>query len=524
MASAIATRSPERERRPSRRLIPGSRLGALILTLNLLALAVLVTGALVLNELRRGLVEARAESLATQGGFMANLIEGVATYGEPEPYLDEATARRILLELVIPQGQRARLFGPDGAVIADSENLAARVRSRELPPARERDAPRPRGPDREAERQAEAWAALQAEIGRVQTTAAPLTQTRIGPSGGRVVSVSIPIQHVRQVLGVLTLEAGDVDAIIAAERRALVPFILVAVAVTLATFFLMNQLVAEPIIRLARAADSVRLSHARSISLPDLSGRKDELGDLTQSLEAMTDTLSSRMDAIERFAADVAHEIRNPLTSIRSAVETLELVPQGPGRTRLLGILNNDVGRLDRLITDIANSSRLDAELSREPARLLDLAKLTAEIVAVYADTARPGQARVTLSGAGSAMVQGREGPLGQVIRNLIDNARSFSAEGGEVRVELASELRAVRVTVDDDGLGVPPENLETVFDRFYTSRPKGAAFGGNSGLGLSIARQIVEAHGGRVWAENRTDASGQVLGARFQVVLPEAA
>jgi two-component system sensor histidine kinase ChvG len=286
----------------------------------------------------------------------------------------------------------------------------------------------------------------------------------------------------------------------------------------------MNQLVAEPIIRLARAADSVRLSHARSISLPDLSGRKDELGDLTQSLEAMTDTLSSRMDAIERFAADVAHEIRNPLTSIRSAVETLELVPQGPGRTRLLGILNNDVGRLDRLITDIANSSRLDAELSREPARLLDLAKLTAEIVAVYADTARPGQARVTLSGAGSAMVQGREGPLGQVIRNLIDNARSFSAEGGEVRVELASELRAVRVTVDDDGLGVPPENLETVFDRFYTSRPKGAAFGGNSGLGLSIARQIVEAHGGRVWAENRTDASGQVLGARFQVVLPEAA
>jgi two-component system sensor histidine kinase ChvG len=266
----------------------------------------------------------------------------------------------------------------------------------------------------------------------------------------------------------------------------------------------------------------VRLSRARAIDLPDLAQRHDELGDLARSLEAMTRALSDRMEAIERFAADVAHELRNPMTSMRSAVETLEIVNDPPAREKLLRILAQDVGRLERLITDISNASRLDAELARESPRVLDLARLLADICSFYEATTRPGEIGVGFTppaSGGPVNVLGREGPLGQVIRNLVDNARSFSPPGGEVRVGLALAHREAFMTVEDDGPGIPPENLETVFERFYTSRPKGAAFGGNSGLGLAIARQIVEAHGGRIWAENRT-AAGSVTGARFVVAL----
>ncbi len=239
----------------------------------------------------------------------------------------------------------------------------------------------------------------------------------------------------------------------------------------------------------------------------------------------MTDALSTRIDAIESFAADVAHEIRNPLTSIRSAIDTLPLLKDDAKRERLNGILQQDIRRLDRLITDISNASRLDAELSREPPRAFDLGRLLSEFVAHYNASARKGDAPVVFQEPGDdgpLPVSGREGPIGQVFRNLIDNARSFSPPGGSVQVRVARTGRKVTATVDDDGPGIPPDNLETVFERFYTSRPKGAAFGGNSGLGLSIARQIVEAHGGRIWAENRQDAEGKVAGARFAVEFPE--
>jgi two-component system sensor histidine kinase ChvG len=341
-----------------------------------------------------------------------------------------------------------------------------------------------------------------------------------------VVSVSIPIAQVREVLGVLTLEANDVDAIIAAERLALVPFILIAVAVTISSSLLLTQLIAQPVRRLARAADRVRVAGARAISLPDLARRDDELGDLTRSLEDMTQSLSERMDAIESFAADVAHEIRNPLTSLRSAVETLDLVKDLAARERLLAVLKNDVQRLDRLVTDISNASRLDAELSRDQPKTLDLERLVTEIVHTYQATAKPGEPGVVFKSPGgleAITVQGREVPLGQVFRNLIDNARSFSPPNGEVSVSLVRVRDQVIGTVADSGPGIPPENVETIFQRFYTSRPKGAAFGGNSGLGLSIARQIAEAHGGTLHAENRIGPNGQVAGALFVLTLPEA-
>ena len=370
----------------------------------------------------------------------------------------------------------------------------------------------------------EARAALQGEVAKA-LRGQHVAGLRRGEDGVRVVSVSIPIQQVQQVLGVLTLEANDVDAIIARERRALIPFILIAVAVTLSSSLLLTRLIALPVRRLARAADRVRLAGARAISLPDLARRDDELGDLTRSLEDMTEALSERMDAIESFAADVAHEIKNPLTSLRSAVETLDLVTDPVARERLLRILKNDVQRLDRLVTDISNASRLDAELSRDEPKSVDLERLIADIVALYQATAKPGEVSVRFHPSGGmepVTVLGREGSLGQVFRNLIDNARSFSPPGGEVVVALQRAAGRVIASVSDSGPGIPPENLETIFERFYTSRPKGAAFGGNSGLGLSIARQIVEAHGGTLRAQNRI-ADGKVLGAVFLLFLPEA-
>ena len=509
------------------RWLPGSRLGRQIIVLNMLGLAILIAGSLVMNELRRGLVNARIDSLTTQGELITTIIDQAATVGEPVPAMDAGYASQLLQMLSNPRTQRARLFDAQGRLLADSDWVADRVESKALPPARAKgDLRQPFADPETAPRiSLAAQRALALEV-RAAQQGRHVAGMRRGDDGERVVSVSIPIQHVQAVLGVLTLEASDVDQIIAAERAALAPFILIAIGVMVLSSLMLNSLIARPVRTLARAADRVRLSRARAISLPEIAGRDDELGDLTRSLQDMTQALSERMDAIERFAADVAHEIKNPLTSMRSAVETLDLVSDPVARERLLHVLKNDVSRLDRLVTDISNASRLDAELSREDPRALDLARLLAEVAQLYADTRRQDEIPVVFEAEDSLeppLILGREGPISQVFRNLIDNARSFSPPGGRVHVALARAGGEVVVTVEDEGPGIPPDNLETVFERFYTSRPRGAVFGGNSGLGLSIARQIVEAHGGRILAENLMDDSGQVRGARFRVSLPEA-
>jgi len=519
----------ERPRRPRR--FGGSRLGGLILALNLVSLLILFVGALLLNEWTRGLIEARQETLKAQGEILAQVLsERGVTQGEPQPSFDEIAASRLFVDVIIPEGQRARLFGIDGTLVADSYRVTEAIPGQSLPAALPAGSPAPETDEEEADRAAlrQAEAALSEEI-RAALDGEPQATVRNSESGDRVVSVSIPVRHVRQVLGVLTLEAGDVDETLAAQRRALMPFALVALGVNLLGSLLMHLFVARPVMRLSAAADEVRLQRSRAISLPDLESRKDEIGDLARSLETMTAALSDRMDAIEAFAADVAHEIKNPLTSIRSALETLPLVRTDSQREKLTALLQQDVRRLDRLITDISNASRLDAELNRDRPRTVDLTVLLGEIVGVYEAGRKPGEAAVAFEplAGGHAMVVGRDGPLGQVFRNLIDNARSFSPPDGTVRVSLARDdldgARPVRVRVDDDGPGVPPENLETIFERFYTSRPRGTAFGTNSGLGLSIVRQIVEAHGGRVWAINRTRPDGGVAGARLEVALPAA-
>lgn len=526
VASASGARRPKR--------FGGSRLGGLILALNLLSLLILFVGALALNEWQRGLIEARQETLKAQAEMLVRVLGepqiGV-TRGSPIPYLDSIEASRWLRDNFIPEGQRARLFDVDGIPVADSYEVTEAIPGRPLPPARPAGTPEAT-PDAKViagttRKQEQARLALAAEVEGAlegQTQA----QVRLSETGDRVVSVSTPVRHVQQVLGVLTLEAGDVDETVGAQRRALMPFALVALAVNLLGSLLLHLFVARPVMRLSAAADEVRLQRARAISLPDLEGRKDEIGDLARSLESMTETLSARMDAIEAFAADVSHEIKNPLTSIRSALETLPLVKTEAQREKLTALLQQDVRRLDRLITDISNASRLDAELNRDRPRMVNLTSLLTDIVSVYDAGRKPGEARVlfTPPAGENALIVGRDGPLGQVFRNLIDNARSFSPPGGEVRLILKRDdldARPIRVLIEDDGPGIPPENLETVFERFYTSRPRGTAFGANSGLGLSIVRQIVEAHGGTVQAENRPGEDGPA-GARFEVALPVAA
>lgn len=531
MASATDTGKAERFAWPAWgfRL---SRLGRLIVFINVGSLVILIAGALVMTQLKRGLYDARLQSLDSQARILAYYL-GEATGESPYSALNQRYTYIILQKTFVPQGERARVFDTSGEVFADSYTVSEAVQQSPLPPARLRGEPAPKV--NEVQQKAaldQARAALASEVKKVLATGEPVLEVRRNEDGERVVSVSVPITRVKSVLGVLTMEAADVDKIIAAQRAALIPYALIALFVTLLTSLVGQFIIARPIIRLANAADQVRLSRTRSISLPDVEERPDELGDLARSLESMTATLSDRMDAIERFAADVAHEIKNPLTSIRSAVETLDLVKDETAKARLTTLLKQDVQRLDRLITDISNASRLDAELSREQPRPVDLNRLLGEVISLYNETSREGEPRVVLTaisgsplGGEALLVNGREGPIAQVFRNLIDNARSFSPPASEVKVilERSHSDRRVIVRVEDEGPGLPPENVETVFERFYTSRPKGKAFGGNSGLGLSIARQIVEAHAGRIWAENRVDHGGRITGARFVVSLPEA-
>ena len=265
------------------------------------------------------------------------------------------------------------------------------------------------------------------------------------------------------------------------------------------------------------------------VEIPDFTRRRDEIGHLSGAFRDMTNALYSRIEAIESFAADVSHELKNPLTSLRSAVETLPLAKTDESRSRLLAIIQHDVSRLDRLISDISDASRLDAELQRQESTPVDFVKLLGTLVAVANEVKRDDGVTVTLrfeGGSGRAfLVPGHDSRLGQIVDNLIENARSFSPPNGTVRVICRRVKNNIEIAVDDDGPGVRPDVLDKIFERFYTDRPH-QGFGQNSGLGLSISKQIAEAHGGAIWVENRTgalDADGMptVLGARFVVRLP---
>ncbi|MBE3110365.1 MAG: stimulus-sensing domain-containing protein, partial [Acidobacteria bacterium] len=364
-------------------------------------------------------------------------------------------------------------------------------------------------------------------------TAIPIV--RVNDKDELVVSVAVPIQRIRAVLGVLLLSTrgGDIDNIVAAERWGIMRVSLFAAAVTVVLSIILANTIAGPVQRLAAAAENVRHSVKARAEIPDFTDRMDEIGHLSGALRDMTQALYRRIDAIESFAADVAHELKNPLTSLRSATETLPLAKTDEAKDRLLEIIQHDVRRLDRLISDISDASRLDAELAREDARAVDMADLLRGTVSLFNDIHRDDTPEVLVdvayaAGAHPYRVTGHDSRLSQVVVNLLENAISFSPPGGRVAVAAKREGANIQVVVEDEGPGIPLENLERIFERFYTDRPQ-ESFGQNSGLGLNISRQIIAAHGGRIWAENRASAGKSAdtgvhkTGARFVIRLPAA-
>ncbi|MBV9522665.1 MAG: HAMP domain-containing histidine kinase, partial [Alphaproteobacteria bacterium] len=335
------------------------------------------------------------------------------------------------------------------------------------------------------------------------------------------------VQRYKQVLGAVMLSVGSasLEEAVRAVRLDILKVFLVALTVTVCLSLYLAGTIARPVRRLAAAAERVRRGHGRQITIPDFSARQDEIGDLSRAFREMTRALWQRMDATERFAADVAHEIKNPLTSLRSAVETAARIEDPAKQRRLLAIVQEDVERLDRLISDISDASRLDSELSRVEHAPVALDRMLETLVELHDATAMPDAPRLHLVVSGEARegftVPGVEGRLVQVFRNLIANAVSFSPPGGTIELALQREPDAVLVTIADDGPGIPEAKLAAIFDRFYSERPAGEKFGTHSGLGLSISKQIVEAHRGRIRAENRRDPDGRIAGARFVVRLP---
>jgi two-component system sensor histidine kinase ChvG len=328
----------------------------------------------------------------------------------------------------------------------------------------------------------------------------------------------------------LSTQGGDINQAVEGERLQIVKLFLILLGVMVVLSMFLAGTIAGPVKRLAEGAERVRHRIRSRVEIPDLTYRRDEIGHLSGALRDMTSALYSRIEAIERFAADVAHELKNPLTSLRSAVETLPVARTPESQQRLLAVIQHDVKRLDRLISDISDASRLDAELQRDEMAPVDLARLLRTVVTVQNETHQTDLPRVSLTFEGGGplafVVPGHDSRLGQVINNLIDNARSFSPADSTVRVTCRRLRNAVEIVIDDDGPGIRAEAFDKIFERFYTDRPH-QGFGQNSGLGLSISKQIIEAHRGQLWAENRvavTTSDGgtpSVLGARFVVRLP---
>jgi two-component system sensor histidine kinase ChvG len=559
-----------------------------IVFLNLGGLLVLVVAFLLLNQFRADIIAARTQSLKTQAGIISAAIAASATVEtdtitiDPEKLLQIAPSENaerqkdnedsiefsinpervgpLLHRLVTPTRTRARIYDLDGLLLLDSSTLSLRgpalrseANAETLPwwqkvwsdlrqsftPAKKR-------------RAAEEWATNGKSTPEVAAALTGLTQAavRIDTAEETIVSVAAPIQRaggaIRGAL-LLSTQGGDIDSVIASERWALLRVFLVLATVMLMLSLLLAHTIAEPVRKLAEAAERVRRGIRSRQQIPDFSGRSDEIGHLSGALRDMTQALYNRIDAIESFAADVAHELKNPLTSLRSAVETLPRVKSDPSRDRLLEIMQHDVHRLDRLISDISNASRLDAELARGDSGPVDVVEVVKAVVAMVSDSPRSNGVtlKLTVERRGVTrpsdfIVVGHDSRLAQVLTNLIDNACSFSKPGDEVRVTLrraasqpaadgGEEREELWAIVDDDGPGIPPHALERIFERFYTDRPE-QGFGQNSGLGLSISRQIVEAHGGRIWAENRPGTSQTAddeaptrhgAGARFIVALP---
>lgn len=547
-----------------------------ILVLNLAALAVLAVGIMYLSQFRDGLIEARIESLMTQGEIISGAIASSATVEtdliiiDPEKLLELQAGESLqpgsdqldsldfpinpervaplLRRLISPTRTRARIYDRDANLLLDSRHLYSKgqILRYDLPPVEEEeqgvvdwlekmlfDLFRSNDYPIYKEQPGGNGAAFPEVVNAL--AGSPSTIVRVSEQGEQIVSVAVPIQRSQAVLGVLMLstQGGDIDRIVAGERRAILRVVGVAALANMVLSMLLASTIANPLRRLAAAAVRVRRGVKSREEIPDFSDRQDEIGNLSIAVRDMTNALYARIEAIESFAADVSHELKNPLTSLRSAVETLPLAKNDKSRERLMDVIQHDVRRLDRLITDISDASRLDAELAREDAGKVELKSFIGDLVEVSQHVGRTKK-KVEIEfkptklpqGAKGYFVQGHDLRIGQVITNLIENARSFVPEGtGRITISLERSGKFNIVTVEDNGPGIRADNIERIFERFYTDRPAGEAFGQNSGLGLSISRQIVEAHGGTLTAENILGGKpGDIKGARFTAAFPAEA
>ncbi len=541
-----------RRRSATRRHSPLTRR---ILLLNIVPVALLTLGAVYLSDYEEELIDAELASLAVQGEMVAAGIGEVAVAGGETTVnrLDADAARQLLTRLVRPTGVRARLFSETGELLGDSAVLseAGRIHVMPLPPPEEPATVEPELGERIGD-----WLARQLSradrfpeyVDRAVPTLRDFPEAasalrgfnasavRMASDGRLILSAAVPVQRYKQVLGALML-TRDNRAIAASLREVRYDMMVIAAAALGITVLLSLYLagtITQPIVRLARAADEVRLARESRPEIPDLGKRGDEIGDLNDALRSMTDALWQRINTIESFAADVAHELKNPLTSLRSAIEMAARPDLDPDRReKLMAIVMDDINRLNRLISDISDASRLDAELMRGEVKPVDLNALLSDMVRHYAVTAsqKSGvEVEFRLAANPPFAAHGHDGRYGQVFRNVIDNALSFSPSGSRIVVELSREPRGgpFVVTIDDEGHGIPDENLESIFQRFYSERPT-EHFGQHSGLGLSICRQIMETYGGSISASNRRATTnepggGRVLGARFTIRVPAAA
>ena len=586
MASVTDTRSkvhdPDRAARPpakpgatprtaARRRLRGvpSPLTLRILAVNVLALLLLVGALLYLGRYQDRLVQAELDALVTEARIFASALgEGAvqhsadeAEQGQESYELSPELGRQMIRRLALATETHTRLYGPDGRLLSDSRVLTGspgRIEIQELPlppsgdpvsravnefytrfidvvPSRE-NLPLYREPPGNA---AESASPPPVDVERALAGENSATVWRLASPVARsnlLLTVAVPVQRYKEVLGAVLLSRSGtvIDEAIRSVRTDILRVFAVALLVTVLLSLYLAGTIARPIRRLAQAADRLRTGHGRHTEIPDFTSRGDEIGELSGVLRDMTAALWTRMDAIERFAADVAHEIKNPLTSLRSAVETVSRIQDPARRDKLMAIIADDVQRLDRLISDISNASRLDAELSRAALEPVDIGEMLRTLADIHRTTSEdekeeggggteaPPEVVIEPPRGGSLTVKGLEGRLTQVFQNLIANALSFSPPGGQVRLAARrTPDGTVEVTVGDDGPGIPEGKEEAIFERFYTERPAGEKFGTHSGLGLSISKQIVEAHGGTIQAANRLGPGGETAGAVFTVRLP---
>ncbi|WP_245190954.1 sensor N-terminal transmembrane domain-containing protein [Jannaschia formosa] len=520
-----------------------SPLARKIILFNLLAILLLVAGVLFLNPTHESLVMQRERGLVTEARLVADVLEASLPAGGPVSFGagDGVDVPDLLSRMDLPRGVEVHVFDTQGALIAQA---VGETESRPV-----------RGLETQVQQTTvitsllnAVWEGVSAvfsptpdEAPRPLAVARDLVATALpdesqirGYHGeaGQLYTVTTPVTVGGQVMGTIavTTPAGEIDSLVRAEREQLLQMFMIALTVSILLSLLLASTIANPLSDLAAAAELGRDKHARKMSpqrvrIPDLTARPDEIGRLSGALRGMISALYDRIDSNEQFAADVAHEIKNPLASLRSAVGTMALAKTDEQRTRLLEVIEHDVRRLDRLVSDISNASRLDSELVKEEEEPFDLVKMLRNLTVYHSQEAElEGIDFITDLPKEPIVIMGLEARLAQVFVNLVSNALSFCEEGDAVRVWLRRRANRVLVVVEDTGPGIPEAALTKVFNRFYSERPM-QDFGNHSGLGLAISKQIVEAHGGVIWAENirptDLDVTSEPLGARFVVGLP---